>query len=42
MQEATYEVETKVDEVAGKVIMRGKPHNITIQIRVIISHKEIK
>ena len=41
MQEATYEVETEVDEVLGKVIERRKSHNIAFQIQVIISHKDI-
>ena len=42
LRESIYEVETEVDEVVGKVIERKKSHNIFIQIRVIISHKEIK
>ena len=42
MQEAEYEGENEVDEVAGKVIKRRKSYNIAFTIEVIISHKEIK
>ena len=42
MQESTYDGETEVDEVVGKVIKRRKYYNVAFQIEVIISHKEIK
>ena len=42
VQEATYEVETRVGEIAGKGIQRRKPYNISFQIRFIVSHEEIK
>ena len=42
VQEPTYEVETKIDKVVRKVIKSRKSHNISIQIRVIISHTEIR
>ena len=42
VQAYSYEVETKVDEVVGKVIKRRKPYNITFQRGVIISHEDIK
>ena len=41
VQEYSYEGETGVDEVVGKVIKRRKYYNIYFQIGVIISHEEI-
>ena len=42
VKEDAYEGETDVDEVVGKLIKRSKSYNIAFQIRVIISHEEIK
>ena len=42
MKETTYEGETEVDEVVGKVIRRIKLYYIAFQIWVIISHEDIK
>ena len=41
MQEFSYEGETDVDEVVGKVIKRIKSYNVSFQLGVIISHKDI-
>ena len=41
VQEAAYEGETEVDEVVGRDIKRSKSYNISFQIGVIISHKDI-
>ena len=42
MQESTYDGETEVDEVVGKVIKRRKYYNIAFQIGFLISHEDIK
>ena len=42
VEEATYEGETRVDEGVGKFIKRRKSYNISFQIGIIISHKEIR
>ena len=42
VKEYAYEGETEVNEVVGKVIKRRDSYNISFQIRVIISHEEIK
>ena len=41
VQEYTYEGETDVDKVGGKVIKRRKSYNIAFRIEVVISHEEI-
>ena len=41
VKEASYDGETEVDVVLGKVIQRSKYYNIACQIGVIISQKEI-
>ena len=42
MKEVTYEGETEVDEVVGKVIKRRRSYITAFQIGVIISHEYIK
>ena len=42
MKKATYEGETEVGEVVAKVFKMRKSYNISFQVGVIISHKEIK
>ena len=42
VKEATYEGETEVDEVIGKVIKSSKSYNISFRIGVIISQEDIK
>ena len=41
MQEFSYEGETDVDELLGKVIKRIKSYNASFQLGVIIPHKDI-
>ena len=41
MKEAAYDGETRVDEVVGKVIKRGRSYTIDFQIGVIILYEEI-